>query len=149
MADIDPAVAQQVLSMQDMEEDPQAIQLARRQKTINAMRGQAMATDDGHMMGKVYAPGNTLATTIARVGQGAAANYQQSGQIGGNPATPGAGSIDAGYADLGQKRVAGRGAYFNALTNAMRRRSPANTPGVGSNIGPDVGGNDTPDGLEH
>lgn len=123
MADIDPAVAQQVLSMQDMDEDPQAIQLARRQRTVDALRGQSMQTNQGQMMGKIYAPGNTLATTLGRVAQGVQANHEQQG-------------VDQGMDALGTKRVAGRTAYFNALTNAMRRPSPVVKPGMGSNIAP-------------
>lgn len=138
---IDPGVMEQVLSMQDPDEDPAMISNMRRQKMVDAMRGRAAQQSDGHMMGKVYAPGNTAATALSQGLQGAMLGYQQQG-------------INADMAKQGETRTAGRKAYFGALTNAMRRKAPEVGQGMGSNIGPGlegapgVGGDDTPGGLE-
>jgi len=130
---VDPALAQQVLSQNSMAEDPAAIRLARKQQMINAMRGNAQmqANDQGHMMGKVYAPGNTLATTLGAAAQGLGAAMHQ-------------GDVDQGMDKIGASRTGARGAYLNALVSKMRRPPVIGTPevpdampreGVGSMIG--------------
>jgi len=106
-SNLDPAVIQQVLALQNNEDDPQAIQLARKQHMVNALRAQSLAPPQGQMISGHYVGPGVLAPLAQVAGSALSAREQ--------------GRIDTGMGELSQRRIAGRSAYLNALTQAMRR----------------------------
>ncbi len=117
MQQLDPALIQQILAMEEMDQDPQAIQLARQQKMAEGLRQQSMQPGQGQMVGRRYV-GPGIADNIRQVAQGYQAGQQQRG-------------VDAGMMDMQKSRTSGKSAYMNALMNAMRRApAPGGVQGV-------------------
>lgn len=120
MADtgLDPAVVEQILAMQNREDDPQAIALARRQKMVDMLRMQAMQPQQGQMIGRRYV-GPGIGGALQQVASGYMAGQQQP-------------QIDAGNQQMATSRTAGRKAYFDALTKALRRGQGMTPPAMNS-----------------
>ena len=111
--ELNPELIKQILAMQSNADDPQAQQLARRQAMVNQMRQSAMTPAEGQMVGKRFVAPSPLAHLV-RVGQGAMAASQQN-------------QVDQGMQGLSDRRIAGKSAYMDALTKALRRGPSAGT----------------------
>lgn len=128
---MDPDMMSAVLNLQDNQNDPQAIQLARKQAMVNQMRGIAMTAPEGQMVGRTYIKSSPLAS-LNQVMAGAMAGHDQNG-------------VDQGMDALQKQRTNAKMGYANALAKGLRR--PV-APGQGSDIGPMGAGADTmPQGL--
>jgi hypothetical protein len=108
---LDPALIEQILSMEDPAEDPQAQKQAQLQALATKLRAGAFAPpqSNGQMAGGVFLP-NTISNIAGMAMQGLGSKMTQ-------------GEADQlGNAVTG-KRTAGRTAYQKALAGALKRGS--------------------------
>lgn len=132
MNELDPALIEQILAMQDADEDPQAQKQAGMQQMANKLRMQGMNMGSpGFMAGQQFIP-----TGISNVGNmlmghmGASQMQGQADKLGG---------------ELTDKRTAGRKSYFGAMSKALRRPAPVGTAGAGAMDPPTPDFGDVPD----
>lgn len=119
-----------MMGLEDPSEDPAMIKMARQQKMVEALRGQAMKNTQGQMVGGRYV--NPSATTQVL-----------------NAVTMGLGGLSERGMDkqqeaLGAKRTAARSAYTDRLIKAMRAQG-APSQGTPLQYGPRGGFDQEPD----
>jgi hypothetical protein len=103
---IDPALIAQIMAMEDPENDPEQIQMARQQKMIEQMRGQTLKGSQGQMVGDRFVAPSAAAQAM-NMGTMALGAMNQRG-------------IDKSAMDMSAKRAGTRSGYFQEMIKAMR-----------------------------
>lgn len=122
---MDPALIAQIMGMEDPENDPEQMKLARQQKMIEQLRGQVNQQGGGRMVGDRYVAPN-LGASLMNAGSMVAGGLAQRG-------------IDDKMTAMGGQRANTRGAYFQQMLKAMRG-SKGVPGGVPPMMGPQMPG---------
>lgn len=106
MANLSPEVIQSLLAMEDPESDPEAIEMARKQKMVDALRGKALGGMQGQMVGNNFVAPSAAAqvANLATLGMGMGAQKD----------------IDASTRKSATARAGNRKTYADALIRALR-----------------------------
>lgn len=110
---LDPALVARLMQMEDPENDPEMIQMARQRKMIDGLRGQAQQGMQGQMVSGHYVAPSALAQ-VANIGTGMMGAMQDR-------------QMDNQTKAMGVKRGGARKEYFDALMARMRGGA---TPGL-------------------
>lgn len=111
---LDPQMIQQIMGMGS--QSPEQVELARKQKMVDQMRGQA-ASFDGR-------PVQAGRVSVAPIGQGLSALAQ------GFMAHKMQGDVDTQRQGLNARQQDAQGKYLDALTMALRRPVPGSNTGM-------------------
>jgi hypothetical protein len=105
---LDPALIQQMLGMQDPENDPKLQRMMRQQKMLEAMRGSTLQNSQGRMVGNRFVAPNLATQALNAVALGAG-KYRE-------------GQMDDQMVQMGADRTNVKSQYLNKLMKAMRAR---------------------------